>query len=305
MQTEIIDQFLRIYRGRLKASTFSDYRSILFCHLAHFQDLQDLNHNLEEYLANLDVTGKRKNNIITTARCFMNWAARRDLLEGKVYEIPRFKHRSKKIRPLTAEEARLVIRYAPWPYKAFYQLCIMTGLRTGEALGLRFDDFDVKARVIHIRRSLTRGVLGLPKTESSIRDVDMLRPVWELLEARRRMNDRGSPWFFFSEQRGILSQKRLRRIWRGFLAAFDIEYRRMYAARHTFASLALAAGENPLWVAKMLGHSGAEQLYERDQARTLRQLFLSYADHIPGEEKDGEKFLKLLVGRDTLMTVAK
>lgn len=305
MQTEIIEQFLRIYRGRLKASTFSDYRSILHCHLAHFKDLQDLNHNLEEYLSELDVTGKRKNNIISCARCFMGWAERRDLIEGKVYRIPRFRHRPKKIRPLTAEEARLVIRYAPWPYKAFYQLSIMTGLRTGEALGLRFDDFDVKARVIHVRRSLTRGILDLPKTESSIRDVVMLRPVWELLEARRRINERGSPWFFFSEHRGIMTLKRLRRIWHGFLEAFDIEPRRIYATRHTFASLALAAGENPLWVAKMLGHQGAEQLYDREQARALRQLFLSYADHIPGEDKDGEKFLKLLVGRDTLMTVAK
>lgn len=76
----------------------------------------------------------------------------------------------------------------PWPYKAFYQLSIMTGLRTGEALGLKFEDFDVKNRVIRIRRSLTRGVLGLPKTESSIREVAMLRQVWELLEQRRRMN---------------------------------------------------------------------------------------------------------------------
>jgi integrase len=302
---EAIDQFLRIYRGRLKASTFSDYRSILNCHIAHFKDLQNLNQNLEVYLAELDVTGKRKNNILSCAKSFMEWAAGRDLLEGKIYPIKRFKHRAKKIRPLTADEARLVIRYAPWPYKAFYQLSIMTGLRTGEALGLKFDDFDLKNRVIHVRRSLTRGELGLPKTEASIRDVAMLRPTWELLEARRRVNDRGSPWFFFSEHHGIMTLKRLRRVWRGFLEAFDIEPRRIYATRHTFASLALAAGENPLWVAKMLGHQGAEQLYERDQARALRQLFLSYADHIPGEDKDGEKFLKLLVGRDTLMTVAK
>jgi integrase len=136
----------------------------------------------------------------------------------------------------------------------------MTGIRTGEALGLKFEDFDIRNRVIRIRRSLTRGLIGLPKTESSIRDVAMLRPIWELLEIRRRMNDRRSPWFFYSEHRGIMTLKRIRRVWRGFLESFGIEARRIYATRHTIASLALAAGENPLWVAKQLGHQGAEQL---------------------------------------------
>jgi len=48
---ETIDHFHRIYRGRLKPSTWGGCRSILNCHLARFKDLQDLNHNLEEYLA--------------------------------------------------------------------------------------------------------------------------------------------------------------------------------------------------------------------------------------------------------------
>lgn len=302
---EIIDQFLRIYRGRLKPSTFSDYRSILNCHLSRFEDLEDLNHNLEEYLANAEISGKRKNNVLSCARTFMEWAARRQLLQGQIYRIPPFKHRPQKIKPLTAEEARLAIRYTPWPYKAFFQLSILTGLRTGEALGLKFEDFDVARKVIHVRRSLTRGVLGLPKTESSIRDVAMLRPIWELLELRRRTNRRGSPWFFYSEWGGIMSLKNIRARWKGFLEGFGFEPRRLYATRHTFASLALAAGENPLWVAKTLGHSGAEQLYERDKAAALRQLFLSYADHLPGEVNDGDRFLKLLLGRETFLTAVK
>jgi integrase len=57
-----------------------------------------------------------------------------------------------------------------------------------------------------------------------------------------------------------MTLKRIRRVWRGFLESFGIEARRIYATRHTIASLALAAGENPLWVAKQLGHQGAEQL---------------------------------------------
>jgi integrase len=301
---DVFEQFLRIYHGRLKASTFSDYRSILFCHLARFQSFEDLNADLEEYLSGLGISGKRKNNILSCAKCFLTWSARRGLFDGQIYAIPPFKHRPQKTKPLNAEEARKVMRWSPHPHRWFFQLSILTGLRTGEALGLRFDDFDKKKRVIRIRRSLTRGVLDLPKTESSIRDIPMLRPVWELLEKRLRANRSGSPWFFFSNTHGLMGIKQIRRSWRDTLKFFDIEPRRLYATRHTFASLALAAGENPLWVAKVLDHQGATQLYERDQARVLRQLFLSYADHIPGEENDGNKFLRLLMGRETFMSVA-
>jgi integrase len=160
-------------------------------------------------------------------------------------------------------------------------------VRTGEALGLKFDDFDVKNRVIKIRKSLTRGVLGLPKTESSIRDVAMIRPAWELLEQRRRMNERGSPWFFYSAhpKGGIISRQALRRAWRAMLGAFDIDARPLYATRHTFASLAIAAGEDPLWVAETMGHSRPDQL------------FLKYASHMEGIKKDGEKVVELVMGQ--------
>jgi integrase len=151
----------------------------------------------------------------------------------------------------------------------------------------------VKNRVIKIRKSLTRGVLGLPKTESSIREVAMIRPAWELLEQRRRMNERGSPWFFYSAhpKGGIISRKALARAWAGILKAFDIDARPLYATRHTFASLALAAGEDPLWVAKTMGHSRPDQL------------FLKYASYLEEVKPDGEKIIDLVLGKQSLMRV--
>ena len=62
---EIINQFLRTYQARLKPSTLRDYQSILGHHLSRFKDFEDLNRSLEEYLAGLLITGKRKNNILS------------------------------------------------------------------------------------------------------------------------------------------------------------------------------------------------------------------------------------------------
>ena len=61
-------------------------------------------------------------------------------------------------------------------------------------------------------------------------------------------------------------------------------YRRMYEARHTFASWALAAGEAPEWVAKTPGHIDTSMVYR------------TYGCYIPNlTRKDGSAFEKQYV----------
>ena len=220
------------------------------------------------------------------ARTFVEWARRREIFEGKFFKVPRFPHRSKKTKPLTPEEAQLIMDCTPWPYKDFFKVAILTGLRTGEALALRFEDFDLHGHVIQVRRSLTSGVLGSTKTMAGEREIPLLRPVREVYEIRRRANHRSSPWFFFSPTRGVMSLKKIRQIWTDFMDAVGIEKRVLYATRHTFASMAIAAGEDPLWVAKILGHSRPDQL------------FLKYASYLEGMKEDGKKFLELVLGNN-------
>ncbi|EKD73099.1 MAG: hypothetical protein ACD_45C00462G0002 [uncultured bacterium] len=39
-----------------------------------------------------------------------------------------------------------------------------------------------------------------------------------------------------------------------------VRYRNPYQTRHTYASMLLSAGENPLWVAKQMGHQNTEMI---------------------------------------------
>lgn len=288
---ELVAQFLRTYQARLKPSTLRDYRSILGLHLSKFPTFEALSLDLEEYLAGLAISGKRKNNILSTCRTFVAWARRREIWAGQMLMVPRFPHRTKATPPLNPEEARLVMDYSPQPYRDFFQFSILSGLRTGEALGLQFGDFNLAAKVIKVRRSLSGGELGTTKTMSSDRDFPILRPLWELYERRRKGNRRGSPWFFYSPLRGLLSLAAIRRAWKDVLEVFEIAARPLYATRHTFASLAIASGEDPLWIAKVMGH------------RRPDQLFLKYASFLEGVKPDGEKFLDL-VGKKTFLRLA-
>jgi integrase len=290
---EMVENYLLTYKGRLKLSTFIDYRSILQHHLSGFANFEAINQGLEQYLASLDVSGKRKNNILSVARSFVLWAIRRDLWAGPFFAVPRFKSRSAKLKPLTPDESRLIMRYAAPPYKDYFQVGIFTGMRVGELLGLKFEDFDVKERVITVRRALVRGALGTTKTVSGDRDIPLSRAVWEIYQRRICGNDLSSPWFFYSRKPGaVISRSALARAWRETLRAFNIEPRPLYATRHTFASLAIAAGEDPLWIAKVMGHSRPDQL------------FLRYSSFLEGVKRDGEKLIDLVVGKQSFLRVA-
>jgi len=288
-----ISSYLQTYRARLKPSTWQDYASILRLHLAHFSDFDSLNQGLEAYLSDLVVTGKRRNNILSAARSFMAWAVRRGLWSGPLLYIPRFPDRPRKITPLAPDEARLVMNYARPPFRSWFRFAILSGLRTGELMGLAFEDFDLAEGVLHVRRSLSRGGMATTKTLSSDRSIPLFRPLREIYLSRLAGNLRASPWLWYSESRGLIARSTLARYWRDFLAAMGIDHRPLYATRHTFASLAVAAGEDPLWIADVMGHHRPDQL------------LLRYATYLKGVKEDGTKFMKLALGQETLMRQIK
>ena len=62
-----------------------------------------------------------------------------------------------------------------------------------------------------------------------------------------------------------------------------------YHCRHTAATLWLAAGENPEWIARQMGHT------------TTEMLFRVYSRYVPNlTRKDGSAFERLLLQNDTM-----
>ncbi len=289
---KMIQAYLLTHQGRLKASTLKDYRSILFCHVAPFKDPENLNQGIEDYLSGIKISGKRRNNILTTVKSFLRWAKRKNLWDGEMVIVPRFPARSKRIRPLTPEDVQTVMTWAYRPYRDFFEVAFLTGLRTGELLGLQFQDFNLEENLIRITRTLYNGMIDSPKSVASEREIPLTRPVREIYHMRLRENEEESPWFFYSFKGGVISRQTLRRKWTAILGVFGIEHRPMYATRHTYASLSLAAGEDPLWVAEMMGHSRPDQL------------FLKYASFIKGLKDDGQKLAELLYRHGTKLSVA-
>ena len=84
----------------------------------------------------------------------------------------------------------------------------------------------------------------------------------------------GKDYVFTGPEGGFLSLNFLReKIWYPTLDGAKLRRRTFYQTRHTFASNALAAGENPKWVADMLGHKSTQiffDVYEKFIPRRTR-----------------------------------
>jgi len=99
---------------------------------------------------------------------------------------------------LTTSEVDQILARAKGRYKVLFALLAGTGLRIGEALGLKLgdhlsDDFSI----IRVRQSVWRGSVQTPKTENAVREIDLPTSLAAFLKAY--IGDRTSGFLFQSE----------------------------------------------------------------------------------------------------------
>lgn len=172
-------------------------------------------------------------------------------------------------RTLSAEEVRRMLRAVQQTdYHMPIRLALYAGLRRGEILGLRWQNVDWEANTLNIRQTLShvRGqgyIWGEPKSEGSRRTIAVPPATILLLRAHRERMEaehvtRGIP--AMPEQVCALPDGRLMkpdalsRACRMIARQSDIQGMRLYALRHTHASLLLSEGTPMHIVQSRLGH---------------------------------------------------
>ncbi|MEN8719223.1 MAG: DUF3596 domain-containing protein [Oceanococcaceae bacterium] len=204
--------------------------------------------------------------------------------------IKRLKNPRTDIEPFTLEEVRALITAVRPDYRPYLTLRFFTGLRTGEVHGLAWKHIDFTRSQILVRQTYTQGAMDSTKTDSSRREVSMSAPVREALMAMRPDGFDAEPQAFadrlvFATKNGkpIENRNFIYRVWNPLLRRVGLRERRPYQMRHTAATLWLAAGEAPEWIARQLGHS------------TTEMLFRVYSRYVPNlTRQDGSAFDNLL-----------
>jgi integrase len=151
---------------------------------------------------------------------------------------------------------------------ALFVLALMTGMRRGELLGLRWEDLNLETARLSVRHGLveTEGklVLAEPKTAYSRRTVPLAPGVIKVLEAHRTMQAleraNNSDWkdqrFVFASEVGTATHPRnLERVFFAQIKHSGLKRIRFHDLRHTAASLMIAKGVSPKLVSRVLGHA--------------------------------------------------
>ncbi len=180
----------------------------------------------------------------------------------------------KEMRTLTPEQVGVFLRVAQSDrLYALYVLALTTGLRQGELLGLQWDDLDLDASAIAIRRQLTDNngpVIAELKTRTSQRRVDLPPVAVVALKAHRKaMLKKGhhqADGLIFVDTQGhpLRKSNLLRRSYFPILkrAGLPVPNKqagvqgvRFHDLRHTAATLMLQQGIHPKVVQERLGHA--------------------------------------------------
>jgi integrase len=154
-------------------------------------------------------------------------------------------------------------------------------MRPNELIALKWKNIDLLLGKITVREGRVHGIESSPKTESSYREIDILPPLKKILFDQKAKTFFMGDYVFTTKGGTPLDVNNLRnRVWYPALKRAGLRERTMYQTRHTFGTLMLSSGENPNWVAQMMGHASTEMLFNR------------YAKFIPNLTRyDGSAFL--------------
>jgi integrase len=120
---------------------------------------------------------------------------------------------------------------------------------------------DFERRLILVRETIVGGEEEYTKTDASQRDIQMSQIVFDALKAQFEAT--GTMEFVFCNRAGepLDTNNFTKRVWYPLLRHLGLELRRPYQTRHTAATLWLAAGEAPEWIARQLRHASTEMLF--------------------------------------------
>jgi len=230
------------------------------------------------------LSNDRINHVMTTLRILLNEAAVEYGLSNPYEGVPQLRVDKPDVDPFSLEEVNQILAGVRPDFRDYFLVRFFTGLRTSEVDGLQWQYVDFARRHIRVRKTLVDGRIETPKTTHSKREVDMVPPVYDALRRQYQRTGEHYPFVFVNQVGNPLDRCCVRnRVWKPLLEELGLRYRRPYETRHTAATLWLAAGENPEWIARQLGHVDTTMLFRR------------YSRFVPNlTRRDGSAFEALL-----------
>ncbi len=172
-----------------------------------------------------------------------------------------------KVIPFSIKEQAELLTILPDHWKPYFETAFKLGLRQGEQIALKAEDIDWSEGILNIKRAATRNengkfMIGKTKNKYSRRTIKLLPVMFDALKKQKLIYDRFKSEYFFCSPKGKMVEiSNLRKnIWDQALRKSKLTYRVMGQTRHSFATNSLSCGENPLWIAAVMGHRNTDMI---------------------------------------------
>lgn len=265
---EGLKDWLKRNQSKLQLSTLHGYNSAIYYYLIPvfgelaIADLKAI--RIKEWLSDLPISNKRKNNVLIPLRQMYKELFLDEIIDKN--PLDRITNLSVQVRepePFNAGEIEKILNKLEGQEKNLIQFAFWTGLRTSELIALRWQDIDLINNRIFVRQAKVKGQIKGTKTSSGTREI-MLQPQAKEALTNQHTYTGKVDEIVFHDSRTNQSWKNdqtIRKVvWIPALERAGLKYRNPYQTRHTFASMLLSKGENPLWVANQMGHKDWGQI---------------------------------------------
>lgn len=173
--------------------------------------------------------------------------------KSKAYKESNIK---KSMKYYSKTEVQKILEKAEGWFKTYLTTLLYTGMRTGESIALKWSDLDFENNTITIQRSSRHGKIRNSIKTGIINVIDMAEPVKQAL-IKYFDEAVSTEWIFpnpqtlkpYWEPKSIINSQL-----KPLLKKLGIEYKTLYATRHSYASNMVENNIPLTYVQKQLGH---------------------------------------------------
>lgn len=263
---DIVMQYLENIKHSIKQKTYMFYLQIKDIYIVGFN--KELTSNdLNEFL--VSIKGKYSYSTTKLIKSLINrsliFAYENGLIKDKIIITLHLKNQQvKRVQALERQEQAKLENYILKDNKIYFfgiLLSLYTGLRLGEILALKWENIDIKNKLIYIDKSVgsisqnhkTLTIESSPKTQSSIREIPISKQLLELLKALRQHSL--TDYVIVSHNNKQIQPRAYQKSFENLLKKLHIKHYGFHSLRHTFATRLLENRVDIKTISELLGHS--------------------------------------------------